>query len=262
MYSPEKYCGSVLGVTIRGIDASFYKGWHNMNQEQLTKIFAAGMPQVLAQHLAEQVLPRLSEAWIAPADAVIHTVGMQYACAPQPEYYAVLLASAMNPKRGNKIHPAFPVLLSQITAQECRLLQRMQQAEVAVLDCVMCTVRKPTGGFLQREPEIATVVRELIPRLTAWTPEGGDLIGLQVCFDNLLRLGLIEIHRNDTVEKPAAVEQERYENIYLLHEALIQQTWEDALQNNPYGSKLELRLRTGRFTLSAMGRRFVRFCLE
>ncbi len=231
-----------------------------MDQEQLVEILSSEISQEMAQQLAMQMRPRIVEEWIVPDAAVLHTVLSLYphTTAQQQAHYAVLLANIMNPKRAKKFHPAFTWIVPQLTEEEYSLLSTMKTREIAVMDCVMCRIQKSGGSFLQRGSEsTVAVVRELISRLTAYVPHEGDWIDLQICFDNLLRLGLIGLHMDDRVVDPAVVE-EVYEDIYLTHETTIQQIWSQVQREK----NTVLRLRRGKFFLTAMGRRFVHFCLE
>lgn len=181
-----------------------------------------------------------------------------YAAGEGKKRCVALLASAMNPKRAEKLHPAFAKLPEQLSEQDWAILDGLAEQPLPVLDCVLCRVKKNGSGPLARET--VTPIRELVPRLTILAPEHGDLIGLQVCYDNLLRLGLAELHMGDEYRDPASVQAEDYENIYLMHEELIVQTEKNVCKTLRTAGERCVRIRTGWFSITAMGRRFVRFC--
>ena len=229
-------------------------------QEQIYAYLQPFGGEETIQELAEQIAVNLPEIVLPSNPLLCRQLVEQYSYGTEEgkRRCAALLASAMNPKRANKLHPAFAKLPEQMSEQDWMILDGLVEQPLPVMDCVLCRVKKNGTGPLARET--VTPVRELVPRLTMLPPEHGDLIGLQVCYDNLLRLGLAELHMEDEYRDPASVQEESYENIYLMHEDLIVQTEKNVCETlRPIGERC-VRIRTGWFSITAMGRRFVRFC--
>ena len=172
-----------------------------------------------------------------------------------------LLASASLPKRANRIHPAFLAVIPQLSEEDCEILKDLSVNPIAVLDCMIGLVSTHKCGLLTRESVTSERVEPLIPLLTARTPKNGDLLTLQICLENLLRLGLAERRMNPTLQEPSQVNDDAVETIYLMYEELIGQTAEHYRSSHPLQRDAVCYLRTGQLVLSTMGRRFVRYCL-
>ncbi|MGN1014575.1 MAG: Abi-alpha family protein [Butyricicoccus sp.] len=230
-------------------------------QDQLYTYLQPFGSEETVQELVRRISSCSPELMFRPSNTLLcRRLVEQYSyCTPEgKKRCAALLASAMNPKRAEKLHPAFVALPGELSEQDWAILDQMEEQPLPVMNCVLCRVKKSGTGPLARESTV--LMRELIPRLTARTPEHGDLIGLQVCYDNLLRLGLADLHMDEECRDPASVQEEAYETIYLMYEDLIAQTYKSACEGMRASGDCQIRVQTGWFSVTAMGRRFVRFC--
>ena len=234
-----------------------------MHRQALLEELTAGCSPQTAEKIAAFWPDEEREDWILPDPWLRRRVLREFDNAPayQCGMLVELLTSASNPKRADRIHPAFSSMIPQLSEEDCEILRDLAARPIAVLDCLAGLVTTQKSGLFTRESVTTERVEPLIPLLTARTPKNGDLLTLQVCLENLLRLGLAETQMNSDLREPSQVNDDEAETIFLMYEDMIRQTMESFQNSRPVRRDAVCYLRTGRLVLSGMGRRFVRYCI-
>lgn len=234
-----------------------------MRREALLEELTAGYSPQTAEKITALWPDEEREDWILPDPWLRKKFLREFDDAPSYlcGMLVKLLASASNPKRADRIHPAFLSMIPQLSEEDCEILRDLAACPIVVLDCLAGLVTTQKSGLFTRESVTTERVEPLIPLLTARTPKNGDLLTLQVCLQNLLRLGLAEMQMNPDLQEPSQVNDDELETIFLMYEELIRQTMESFQNSYPVRRDAVCYLRTGRLVLSSMGRRFVRYCI-
>lgn len=214
----------------------------------------------MQEEIAAAVDRRLTQRPCQPAPALAGNILMQYGWAGEQQKVRLiaLLAAAM--QEDSTVHPAFPFLVSQMDATDLALLDTIgKQGRMPVLDCYLSRMKK-SGGFTGRPcEEIATSV-ELVTRMTEFLPEDGDYERVQAAIDNLLRLRLVEIRMYAERQALEEMQDNRYEDIYLLFQPVVDETVKQFCERFPQYRERSVRLQAGNLTLTALGSRFLRVC--
>lgn len=234
-----------------------------MRREALLDELTAGCGSQTAEEIAAHWPDQGREDWILPNPMLRRRILRELEDAPAylSGMFVKLLASGSHPKRADRVHPAFLFMIPQLSEEDCEILRDLTERPIAVLDCMAGLVTTQKSGLFTRESITTERVEPIIPLLIARTPKNGDLLTLQVCLENLLRLGLVKRQMNPALQEPSQVNDDAAETIYLMYEEMIRQTMENFRNGQPTRRDAICYLRTGQLVLSVLGRRFVRYCM-
>ena len=152
------------------------------------------------------------------------------------ELYANLLARAMDRQTATMAHPAFVEILRQLTPDEARILKLLARTEG--IPIISVTSTDPTmGTYMWALPRFSTVGEEAGCAFPALTP---------TYLDNLLRLGLLELHEDKRDATPGV-----YEKLHA-HPSVVE-AMKQAQEGNRLGRILEAVL-----VVTSLGRQFCR----
>ncbi|MDD6611825.1 MAG: Abi-alpha family protein [Clostridiales bacterium] len=232
-----------------------------MFEQQITAYLQPyGMEPAVQEEIADAVGRRLTQQPCQPAPALAGNILLQYGWAgeQQKARYIALLAAAM--QEDSTVHPAFPFLVSQMDATDLSLLDTIgKQGRMPVLDCYLSRMKK-SGGFAGKPCEDVVTSVELVTRMTEFLPEDGDYERVQAAMDNLLRLGLVDIRMYAERQALEDMQDNRYEDIYLLFQPVVDETVKQFCDRFPQYRERSVRLHAGNLTLTALGSRFLRVC--
>lgn len=217
----------------------------------------------ILQKMSMLVADRMSEEPCMPTSCIAGPVLMHCAWADDKTCsgYANLLAASMSPRKRDLVHPAFVEIASQLDSLDLAFLRKLHdRVTLGVVNCYLCKTKKE-GMFVSCPVEIKSSAIKVISRMTDFLPPDGDYARVQATIDNLIRLQLIEVHMRSEREELTQIQNEVYENIYLMFEQVINQTVDEFRERFPKYHGGEIRLRTGNIMLTALGGRFIRVCL-
>lgn len=219
-----------------------------------------GIQPAVQKEIADAVGKRLTQQPCQPGSVLTGNLLMQYSWAgeKQKSWYRALLAAAM--KGNSMVHPSFPFLMSQMDETDLTLLDTIgKKGRMPVLDCYLSQMKK-SGGFTGKPCEDVISSFELITRMTDFLPSDGDYERVQAAIDNLLRLHLVEIRMYAERQALEEIQDNQYEDIYLLFQQVVDETVKQFCDHFPQYRERSIRLQAGNLTLSALGNRFLQVC--
>lgn len=177
-----KATGEVLTLLPRSINAALLP-LHQWLLEREYNIEAT-------KKLLEQKLQNVSPESIKPPEPYIAVPALQYIsyCKDSEELrdmYANLLASAMNEVVRDGVHPGFVEIIKQLCPDEAKLLRRLSKWPVAPFVDVIAVGK---NGFAMELVRKFSLIGEIA--------ECEQPLEIGRYFDNLVRLGLLEIKSN------------------------------------------------------------------
>ena len=232
-----------------------------MFEQQITEYLQPyGMKPAVQEDIVAAVGSRLTQQPCRPDPALAGNLLLQYSWAgePQKQRYAALLAAAM--QDGSTVHPAFPALVSQMDETDLTLLDAIgKQGRMPVLDCYLSRMKKSSGFTGKPCEDVATSI-ELVTRMTDFLPADGDYERVQAAIGNLLRLHLVDIRMYAERQALEDMQDNRYEDIYLLFQPVVDETVKQFCDRFPQYRERSVRLHAGNMTLTALENRFLRVC--
>lgn len=218
--------------------------------------------QAVLKEISAKIGRRLTDQPCKPAANIAAHVMLQYSWAEeaQKEQYAALLAASMHVGNRTQVHPAFVSIISQMDNTDMALLDVIwKQRSMPVEDCYFSHMKKG-GGFSGKPEEDIISSIQLIARMTKFLPPDGDYERIQAAIDNLIRLQLVEIHMNAERQSLEQIQDNQYEDIYMLFQQVIDETVKQFCDQYPQYKERKIRLHTGNIILTALGTRFLRVC--
>ena len=124
-----------------------------MHREALLEELTVGCSPQTAEKIAAFWPDEEREDWILPDPWLRRRVLREFDNAPayQCGMLVELLTSASNPKRADRIHPAFSSMTPQLSEEDCEILKELSINPIAVLDCMIGLVSTHKSGLLTRE---------------------------------------------------------------------------------------------------------------
>ncbi|MDO4287193.1 MAG: DUF4393 domain-containing protein [Eubacteriales bacterium] len=234
-----------------------------MFEEQIiTYLQSYEMKSTDMEELSGRIGRRLTEQPCMPDSRVAGNCMLQYSWADekQREAYAALLAADMDEKTKTQVHPAFVSIISQMDETDMLLLNRIrEQRAMPIADCYLSRMKK-SGSFSGKTMEDMAGSMKLIMHMTTFLPTDGDYEHVQAAIDNLLRLHLIEIHMQEERHALEEIQENEYEDIYMLFQQIIEETVTQLCSRYPECRERRIRLHTGNISFTAFGSRFLRVC--
>ena len=202
--------------------------------------------------LLEKKLENVSPDQIEAPEPHIAVPAMQYIsyCMDNEELremYANLLACSMKKAQKNGVHPGFVEIIRQLSPDEARILNYMNEHCTIPTITLQISFTDSSGLYYLKDftdvPEICGCENT--------ADEARDL-----CFGNLIRLGLIE--KNDSFHNAKSPLLERLNN----HPFVENSYQEFHALENCLGRKLNLNRILGSFKLTAYGNAFCEICMD
>lgn len=219
-----------------------------------------GMESSAQEELAAAIGSRLTQPPCQPNTMVAGNLLLQYRWAgkPQQQRYVALLTAAM--QNNSNVHPAFPFFISQMDETDFMLLDAIgRKGSMAVLDCYLSRMKK-SGGFAGKSCEDVATSVELVTRMTQFLPTDGDYERVQMSMDNLFRMRLIDIRMYAERQALEDVQDNQYEDIYMIFQPVIDETVKRICDRFPQYRDRSVRLHAGNLILTALGSRFLQIC--
>ncbi|MCD8355351.1 MAG: DUF4393 domain-containing protein [Clostridia bacterium] len=218
--------------------------------------------QDILEQISVKIGNRIAEQPCKPVASIAGHVMLHYSWAEetQKELYAALLAASMHTEKRTQVHPAFVSIVSQMDDTDMELLDIIRkQHSMPVEDCYFSHMKKGGGFTGKPEEDIASSV-QLIARMTKFLPQDGDYERIQAAIDNVIRLQLVEIHMDAERQSLEQIQDNQYEDIYMLFQQVVDGTVKQLCDRYPQYKGRIVRLHTGNMILTAFGTRFLRVC--
>ena len=161
---------------------------------------------------------------------------------------------------GKSVHPAFVSMVGQMDDMDMLLLRNIrEQQAMPIADCYLSRMKKGLGLAGKMVEDTASAI-PIVLHMTAFLSTDGDYERVQAAMDNLLRLRLIDIRMREERRALEEIQDDAYEDIYMLFEPAVAQAVQQLCSSRPEYREWSIRMQEGNIVLTALGSRFLQVC--